>query len=586
MVGSITITFSTFVLIYGSLAVVLVCAYRALVRPSTKEMFESNGFNRPWIEWAALGVVFTILSGLSASSRRMVPGAMTALSEPQPASALKRSNAGTGSFIAHVGKGTIELVAVGTGDSHYPSTNSFDWWKPDGKPIERLRYQYPPGGSSSFAGNLIYRQLIFRTGGLPPGTSIVNISEMDSAKTFSCVGSAYLDGKVQPDVILGDLELPAGTATGRIKVAIAIEPWFNGHPITRVFRPGGSGGLSFDHEGIQWRLKLQDIEESDNAIKVIAFHTVRKDWQSELVMMDLDGKEWFPQGTSESFEGLVHLSGTCNLPLSRIKEAYLRVRPCQSVEFRNVSLVRGQYTDVGVVEPDKTMIAKSLPVAPSKTNAAQIDEAAQVKLKFAEERVKEAEAKSAAGVIGRLDYEKEIAARDILLAEMKGDAVESARIKLRITQLEFSAVEQAHANGVVSEEEYKDARLARDLAAISLQKLQDNASNSGGIDEAARVKLKYAEEKVKEAENWSAIGAIDSLSLEKIVADRDIIIAEMRGDAVEVARIKLKVAESEFSVAERKRANGVASTEEYNNAKLARDLAAISLRQLLKAKGE
>jgi hypothetical protein len=152
--------------------------------------------------------------------------------------------------------------------------------------------------------------------------------------------------------------------------------------------------------------------------------------------------------------------------------------------------------------------------------------------------------------------------------------------------LEFSAVEQAHANGVVSEEEYKDAKLARDLAAISRGKLQDNASNSGGIDEAARVKLKYAEEKVKEAENRNAIGAIDSLSLEKIVADRDIIIAEMRGDAVEVARIKLKVAESEFSVAERKRANGVASTEEYNNAKLARDLAAISLRQLLKAKGD
>ena len=98
-------------------------------------------------------------------------------------------------------------------------------------------------------------------------------------------------------------------------------------------------------------------------------------------------------------------------------------------------------------------------------------------------------------------------------------------------------------------------------------------------DEIARLKLNYAEKQLREAEAKAKVGMIDPLTLEKARADRDILSAELKGDAVEMARIKLEIAEKELKVAERKFENGVVSSDEVAKAKLARDIAAISLRQ-------
>jgi outer membrane protein TolC len=53
----------------------------------------------------------------------------------------------------------------------------------------------------------------------------------------------------------------------------------------------------------------------------------------------------------------------------------------------------------------------------------------------------------------------------------------------------------------------------------------------------------------------------------------------LKGDSVEVARIKLRLAEMEFKAIKNKYDSGVASPDEYARAELARDLAAIYLKQ-------
>ncbi len=93
--------------------------------------------------------------------------------------------------------------------------------------------------------------------------------------------------------------------------------------------------------------------------------------------------------------------------------------------------------------------------------------------------------------------------------------------------------------------------------------------------EIARLKLQFSEEQLIEAQKKYEVGAIDPLTMEKAKAARDMLKAEMDGDAVEKARINLRIAERELDVATKKRANGVESN--VAEAKLARDIAAVQL---------
>jgi hypothetical protein len=697
-----------------------------------------------------VGTVLVLPLGVLRSSQpRVFFGTATALPEKTPAPPIKHPR--TDPFVAHLEQGTIELLAVGTGDSHYPSTNSFDWWKPDGTRIERLRYQYPSGGSSSFGGgDSIYRQLVLRTSELPAGSSPLSIAEVETARSYGPVGPVYLDGKIQPGITMGDLELPPTTKVTRIKISVATAPWVMSPPVGETFGPGASSGIGFDNAGIHWRVKFQDIQEINGATKIIAYHTDRKGWQSELFFVDREGKEWVPEGRAESSDGLRHLSGTINLPLSRIKAAYLRIRPYESVEFRNVSLVPDQHTDVEIIEaPLKTSLTPSseIPEEYAKTATKRIritkiteenhrisawtdsnfepGEVVDAVVKLPDGRLEDAmvQTMTIRGNSGRrvttafswqlpnsfdletLNAAKLLAQKNSALgksivletgrslslftaANSAGGTIEailmfwrtehpprpgsiSPEAFMRFTMatnlnqmvlcyfdprvyggniLEAVAVisgraeaeahtsiaHSAHYNAgdcrfdfpveftareMQSAVEQIDQIKKKGLIVIALNtrlklfsvtnnasatyegffelrsphfKIGNNSSsprlakqrpNPADRDEALQVKLKFAEERVKEAQAKLAVGVVSPLEYEKEVGARDILLAEMKGDAVEAARIKLRVAESEFSAAERRHANGVASAEEYENAKLARDLAAISLRKLEKVKG-
>src|SRR5262249_54231111 len=86
------------------------------------------------------------------------------------------------------------------------------------------------------------------------------------------------------------------------------------------------------------------------------------------------------------------------------------------------------------------------PAAPADNASSEI---AALNLDYAEKALEIARKKQAVGVIGELDLERAIAARDIAAAEVKGDAVEPSRIRLKVAEMEFKEAEARHALGVV-----------------------------------------------------------------------------------------------------------------------------------------
>jgi serine/threonine protein kinase len=98
-------------------------------------------------------------------------------------------------------------------------------------------------------------------------------------------------------------------------------------------------------------------------------------------------------------------------------------------------------------------------------------------------------------------------------------------------------------------------------------------------DEAARLKLDYAERNVVIARKKFAVGVITSLDLEKAIAERDLSAAELKHNKTEPARIKFKIAEMELKEAKAKQAVGAIDSDDYDRLKLARDVAAAEYQQ-------
>ena len=268
-----------------------------------------------------------------------------------PSSALK-SYALSVPVIARLSQGEVELVALATARFFFPDTNFVrSWWRPDGSLTTGTNYE--SGSSGSLGGlnnsNSAYREVILRTEGLPAGASGLQIEESDPAIAMTW-GNPYLNGRPVSNIILGLLQLPPEAKTLHLKISIPTGPWVEDFPLSIPQTDTGSS-IAFDHQGTRWQATVQSLEEINGSVKFIGYHTDLKGWQSEFVLIDRAGKEWRPQGGASTSDGLRHLAGRCEgLKLSQVKEIHFRIRPCQSVEFRNVSLMPGQRTRVEIVD--------------------------------------------------------------------------------------------------------------------------------------------------------------------------------------------------------------------------------------------
>ncbi|MCL2647096.1 MAG: hypothetical protein FWD61_08835, partial [Phycisphaerales bacterium] len=123
---------------------------------------------------------------------------------------------------------------------------------------------------------------------------------------------------------------------------------------------------------------------------------------------------------------------------------------------------------------DPSLISATAATQPATTQAASVPladrmRAARLKEQAAAEALDEAEAKWKAGRITPMEYEWAKAARDIVVAERRGDSAEVALIKWQLAEKKLKYTREMVDVGKASSEELRKAKLARDLAAAATQ---------------------------------------------------------------------------------------------------------------------
>ncbi len=101
-----------------------------------------------------------------------------------------------------------------------------------------------------------------------------------------------------------------------------------------------------------------------------------------------------------------------------------------------------------------------------------------------------------------------------------------------------------------------------------------NTEFKGDTQDIARLKLEIAERELNEVAKKLQVGVATTSEFEKAKMARDIAAAEIKGDAVEVARLKLKITEVDFRDIQKRVEVGMAAQLDCDKAKLARDVAA------------
>jgi serine/threonine protein kinase len=103
---------------------------------------------------------------------------------------------------------------------------------------------------------------------------------------------------------------------------------------------------------------------------------------------------------------------------------------------------------------------------------------------------------------------------------------------------------------------------------------ETNTETEAHTKDIARLKLEIAERELNEVAKKQQVGVATTSEFEKAKMARDIAAAELKGDAVEVARLKLQITEVDLRDMQKRVEVGTAAQLDYDKAKLARDVAA------------
>jgi hypothetical protein len=255
-------------------------------------------------------------------------------------------------FIANWRQGSVELVGV----TNYPPTERSTWWKPDGSPIELGTFlPRTSAGPSHPRENSVSMLLRFKS--LPPDTS-------HAWKTTPSAGwwaDTVVDGQGKTidgySMLIPDFDETVERAG--VRVGIDAGPWET--VITQ--KPDRLGSSSFRRAGRESTIALLNAEARDRAGEDSTHVTLTSnepygEWRRRLVAVAKDDTE---HATRIDYMGSNGTADFRGLPPSSIEEFRYQVRPFEWVEFQNVSLQRGQRTDVKVIssEAKKVTATKS-----------------------------------------------------------------------------------------------------------------------------------------------------------------------------------------------------------------------------------
>jgi hypothetical protein len=317
-------------------------------------------------------------------------------------------------FIAHLPRGTVELVGVTT--DYRPSKQS-RWWRPDGgaAAISPVRAVQNYGRSPVRFADEMIRTFLVRFADVPPDVTVHPVGGVSSLTTpppgarrnsKNWVAGEGTSAKYSTEFFTGAPQWNAGThlwevtavwdgvdgrgvptppseahpsqpapkdragtyaerdaipdhysmfaavlATSAATTDLRIGVSMGEWQTVISWKPDSGGTSSFNRDEREWTVTFSRAKTVHSATEVALKSTYTYgQWNKRLVAVDSDGNE---HATSIGNGGDNGVAKFPNLPLSSIKEFRMQVRPFdRCVEFDNISLRPGQETHVIVISCD------------------------------------------------------------------------------------------------------------------------------------------------------------------------------------------------------------------------------------------
>jgi serine/threonine protein kinase len=250
-------------------------------------------------------------------------------------------------FVARLNQAEVELVAIG----NQPWTNPACWLAngaPSSKPFPKANMTM-----SGWSADKVMKKIAFRIHNESATEISDPVGRINNKSDFSITGSGWQPSdRRNPDD--GNFQLiacPTNARTMDISLGVANGAWETAVSLEHQDNLGGS-----EADG-EWSATWNAVV-GRSEVAVNCNYTKNTNWVSRMVCVDESGKvKVIPENSSSTSalqEGGILLVSSNEF--AHIKEFQLQRRKYQWVEFRNVSLVPGQRTQVTAVETIETPV--------------------------------------------------------------------------------------------------------------------------------------------------------------------------------------------------------------------------------------
>jgi len=230
---------------------------------------------------------------------------------------------------AKLPQGKIELVAV----SNHPSTGK-SWWRAEGSPFTGGKFENIHS-HSSVSGGQIAREFVFQIKDLPADASSPNWKFSPSAG-WASGGEPLLQGSPAKGYQVVSATFPQSASAAEVSAGVAMGPW----TLVADTEPRGSNEVSTDCLGTTWTVSFLEPVETKDHDTVINVACMPVDFDTQVVVVDLEGKTHEASGKRISSSGpMSQITDTfAGLTPAQIGKVQLQARRFNWVRFPNVAL--------------------------------------------------------------------------------------------------------------------------------------------------------------------------------------------------------------------------------------------------------
>lgn len=230
------------------------------------------------------------------------------------------------------GGGTVELLGVSDVDA-----GPEGWWSPDGKWLGDQGYEVRNPAQNQRSGR-VSKDLVLRLRDLPTGADVAGLA-FEPASSVASGGQVFRDGAPVSGTMQVRVAVKSSTREGTLNCGLGLKPW---RTVATIDAQGRNQAHRREHGDPQWMITFhhQPTATADGAQVSLVFGPENRMWMYRLIAVDTDGVEHAANSAQGSpVEKVTLWSYTFDqLPLSRVREFQMQVRPVSWVAFANVAL--------------------------------------------------------------------------------------------------------------------------------------------------------------------------------------------------------------------------------------------------------